>query len=137
MDIEGALAFIRENHRAVLATRRADGLPQLSPVMAVVDDEGRVCISSRETAMKTKNLRRDPQASLCVLNDGFFGDFVQVEGPVTVVSLPEAMEPLVDYYRRATGGEHPDWDEYRAAMERERRVVLRLSPTRAGPTRSG
>ena len=136
MDLEGALAFIRDNHRAVLATRRADGAPQLSPVLAVVDDEGRVCVSSRETAMKTKNLRRDPQASLCVFSEGFFGDWVQVEGPVTVVSLPEAMDALVDLYRRAAG-EHPDWDEYRAAMERERRVVLRMSVTRAGPTRSG
>lgn len=136
MDIEGALAFIRENHRAVLATRRADGAPQLSPVLAVVDDEGRVCVSSREPAMKTLNLRRDPQASLCVFSDRFFGDWVQVDGRVEVVSLPEAMDALVDLYRRAAG-EHPDWDEYRAAMERERRVVLRMSVTRAGPTRSG
>jgi PPOX class probable F420-dependent enzyme len=137
LDIAGALAFIRDNHRAVLATRRADGAPQLSPVLAVVDAEGRVCVSSRETAMKTLNLRRRPEASLCAFSDGFFGDWVQVDGRVEVVSLPEAMDALVDLYRRATGGEHPDWDEYRAAMETERRVVLRMSVTGAGPTRSG
>lgn len=136
MDIPGALAFIGENHRAVLATRRSDGMPQLSPVLAVVDDDGRVVVSSRETAMKTLNVRRDPTASVCVFTEGFFGDWVQVEGRVEVVSLPEAMDLLVDLYRRAAG-EHPDWAEYRAAMERERRVVIRIDPTRAGPTRSG
>jgi PPOX class probable F420-dependent enzyme len=136
MDIDGALSFIRGNHRAVLATRRADGLPQLSPVLATVDDEGRVVISSRETAMKTLNVRRDPTASLCAFPDGFFGEWVQVEGRVEVVSLPEAMERLVDLYR-SMAGEHDDWDDYRAAMERERRVVLRIEVTRAGPTRSG
>jgi PPOX class probable F420-dependent enzyme len=137
MDIEEALSFVRANHRAVFATRRSDGTPQLSPVLAVVDDEGRVCISSRETAMKTLNVRRHPAVSVCVLNDGFFGDWVQVDGRAEVVSLPEAMDALVDLYRRAAGGEHPDWDDYRAAMVRERRVVLRVTVTRAGPTRSG
>lgn len=136
VDIEAARAFIRENHRAVLATRRADGAPQLSPVLAVVDGEGRIVVSSRETAMKTLNVRRDPTASVCVFTEGFFGDWVQVDGTVSVVSLPEAMDALVDLYRRAAG-EHADWDEYRAAMERERRVVIRIDPTRAGPTRSG
>jgi PPOX class probable F420-dependent enzyme len=93
-------------------------------------------VSSRETAMKTANLRRDPQASLCVFSDGFYGEWIQVDGTVEVVSLPEAMDPLVDYYRRIAG-EHDDWDDYRAAMERERRVVLRLRIERAGPDRSG
>jgi PPOX class probable F420-dependent enzyme len=95
-----------------------------------------VVISSRETAMKTANVRRDPQASLCVISDGFYGDWIQVDGVVEVVSLPGAMEPLVDYYRRVAG-EHEDWDDYRSAMERERRVILRLRIERAGPDRSG
>ncbi len=136
MDLDAARAFVRSHGHAVLATSRQDGTPQLSPVVAVVDDEGRLVVSSRETAYKTKNVRRTPRAWLCVLSDGFFGDWVQVEGTVEVVSLPEAMDLLVDYYRRARG-EHPDWDDYRAAMERERRVLLRLTVAAAGPDRSG
>jgi PPOX class probable F420-dependent enzyme len=136
MDVDAARDFLRHNHRAVLATRRADGRPQLSPVAATVDDAGQVIISTREGAMKTHNLRRDPRASLCVFNDAFFGAWAQVDGTATVLSLPEAMEPLVDYYRRV-GGEHPDWDEYRAAMRRERRVLVRIMIESAGPTRSG
>jgi PPOX class probable F420-dependent enzyme len=136
MDRDAARGFLAANHRAVLATRRAGGDPQLSPVAVGVDDQGRAVVSSRETAVKTKNLRRDPRASLLVMNDGFYGDWVQVDGTVEVVSLPEAMEPLVDYYRQLSG-EHPDWDDYRAAMERERRVILRMTIERAGPDVSG
>jgi PPOX class probable F420-dependent enzyme len=133
---EEALAFLRANPRAVLATVRADGRPQMSPVLAVVDDADRVVISTRETAVKTRNLRRDPRAALCVLNDGFFGGWAQVEGTAEIVALPEAMDLLVDYYRRAAG-EHDDWDDYRAAMERDRRVVVRFGIDRAGPTVEG
>ena len=136
MDIAEAQEFLRTNHRGVLVTRRSDGRPQMSPVMAAVDDEGRVQISTRQTAIKTANLRRDPAASLCVIADSFFGDWVQVDGRAEIVSLPEAMELLVDYYRRISG-EHPDWGEYRAAMEREQRVLLRLTIERAGPDRRG
>ena len=136
MTTDEARVFLESNHRAVLATRRADGRPQLSPITTALDGEGRVLISSRETAIKVKNLRRDPYASLCVLNDGFFGDWAQVEGPVEVISLPDAMELLVEYYRRAAG-EHSDWTEYRAAMEQQRRVIIRVTIERAGPTVSG
>jgi PPOX class probable F420-dependent enzyme len=135
MEISEALAFVRENHQAVLATLRADGRPQLTPVTAGVDGDA-VAISTRETAMKVKNLRRDPWCSLCVFTGGFYGPFVQVEGRAEIVSLPEAMEPLVAYYR-AISGEHPDWDDYRAAMARDRRVLVRLRPARVGPSRSG
>ena len=131
-----ALDFLRANPRAVLATVRADGRPQLSPVLAVVDDQDRVVISTRETAVKTKNLRRDPRVALCVLTEGFFGGFAQVEGSAEIVSLPDAMDLLVDYYRRAAG-EHDDWDDYRAAMVRDQRVVVRFTVERAGPTVSG
>lgn len=136
MDLEKARTFVETHHRAVLATRRRSGDPQLSVVAAAVDDEGRAVISSRETAVKTKNLRRDPRASLLVMSDQFYGEWVQLDGTVEVVSLPEAMEPLVDYYRRVAG-EHDDWDAYRAAMEKERRVVLRMTIDRAGPDVSG
>ena len=133
---EDALEFIRRNGRAVLATRRRDGSPQLSPVLAVVDAQSRVVISTRETAIKTVNLRRNPHASVCVMSERFFGEWHTVDGSVEIVSLPEAMEPLVDYYRRSVG-EHPDWDDYRRAMERERRVLLRLTVERSGPTKQG
>ena len=120
----------------MLATYRVDGTVQLSPVAATVDSERRVVISSRETAVKTRHLRRDPRAGLCAMNDRFFGEWHAVDGHVEIVSLPEAMEPLVEYYR-AVAGEHPDWDDYRRAMQTERRVVLRIRPTRAGPDRAG
>jgi PPOX class probable F420-dependent enzyme len=136
MDLGTAREFLRAHHRAVLATSRADGRPQLSPVTAAVDNDGRVLISTRETAVKTRNLRRDPRASLCVLNDGFFGDWIQVEGTAEIVPLPDAMEILVSYYR-SVAGEHEDWDNYRAAMERDRRVIVRIIMTRAGPDISG
>jgi PPOX class probable F420-dependent enzyme len=136
MDVDRARAFIRENHRAVMVTRRTGGDPQLSPITCAVDADGRVGVSTRETAMKVKNLRRDPRVSLCVFSDGFFGDWLQVDGTAEVVSLPDAMEPLVDYYR-SVAGEHPDWNDYRAAMERERRVLVRIDIDRAGPDRSG
>jgi len=136
VDVAEALAFVREHHHAVLATMRADGRPQLSPVACGVDRDGMVVVSTRETAMKTKNLRREPWCSLCVFTDRFFGPFVQIEGPVEIVELPDAMGHLVEYYR-SVAGEHPDWDDYRAAMERERRVMLRVRPERVGPSRSG
>ena len=136
MDLDQARAYVRDHSHAVLATLRKDGTPQLSPVAATVDEQGRVVVSSRETAYKVKNLRREPRAWLCVFPDGFYGEWVQVEGDVDVLSLPDAMEPLVDYYRRVAG-EHPDWDEYRAAMRSEQRCLIRVALTRAGPDRAG
>jgi PPOX class probable F420-dependent enzyme len=108
----------------------------MSPVLCGVDSAGRVLISTRETAVKTRNLRRNPLASLCVLPDAFFGGWVQVEGKAEIVSLPEAMELLVEYYRLVSG-EHPDWDDYRATMQRDRRCVIRVEIDRAGPDISG
>jgi PPOX class probable F420-dependent enzyme len=136
MHIQEALEFLAVEHHAVLATMKADGTPQLSPVTVGVDDDGHVVISTRETAYKVRHVRRDPRVWLCVLPDGFFGKWVQIEGTAEIIELPEAMEQLVDYYRRISG-EHPDWDEYRAAMERDRRVVLRVTITKAGPDVSG
>lgn len=136
MDLERAREFMRANHRAVLATTRSDGLPQLSPVTVGVDNLGRVVISTRETAIKTKNLARDPRASLCVMNDQFFGDWVQAEGTAEIIHLPEAMDLLVDYYRKISG-EHPDWDDYRQAMTRDKRVIVAITLARAGPDRGG
>lgn len=136
MDLDEALATIRTQHRAVLATMRSDGTPQMSPVVAGVDADGKVVISTRETAYKVRNIRRDPRAWLCVLPDEFFGNWLQVEGDVEVVGLPDALDGLVEYYRLISG-EHPDWDDYKKAMIDQRRVLLRLSPTRAGPDVAG
>jgi PPOX class probable F420-dependent enzyme len=135
MDLAQARAFMRENHRGVLATKRVEGIQQ-SPVIAAVDDEGRAIISSRETAFKVKNLRRDPWAQLCVFTDRFFGPWIYVEGHAEVVSLPDAMDLLIDYYKRFPG-ENPDWDDYRERMRREQRVLIRITLERAGPDRQG
>jgi PPOX class probable F420-dependent enzyme len=133
MDPDEARQVLRTQHRAVLSTMRSDGTPQMSPVVATVDDIGHVILSTRIGTAKVRNLRRDPRAWLCVLPDEFFGRWLQVEGTVEIVELPEALPLLEDYYR-AISGEHPDWAEYRAAMQEEQRVLLRLSITRAGPS---
>jgi PPOX class probable F420-dependent enzyme len=136
MDADLAREFVRRNHRAVLTTYYPNGRAQPSPVLVGVDGAGRVVISTRETATKTRNLAADPRAVLCVMTEAFFGRWLLIEGSAEIVRLPGAMQPLVDYYR-GISGEHPDWDEYRAAMERDRRVLLRVTVTRAGPDRHG
>ena len=131
-----ARAFVASNHRAVLITRRSGGGLQTSPVLVGVDDEDKVVISTRESASKTRNLRRDPTVVLCVLSDDFFGRWLQIEGTAQIVSLPEAMAGLVDYYRRISG-EHPDWDDYRQAMQDQHRVLIRVSIDTVGPAHAG
>jgi PPOX class probable F420-dependent enzyme len=136
VDIGRAASFLSGHPRAVLATTRVDGRPQLSPVLAAVDDDGRVLISTREAAIKARNLARDPRASLCVLSDAFFGEWIQVEGDAELIHLPAALPILEDYYRRISG-EHPDWSDYRGAMQREQRLIIRITIDRAGPDVSG
>ena len=125
-----AREFLRVNHRAVLSTLRRDGRPQLSPVAATVDGKGRVIVSTPETTAKARNVHRDPRVSLCVFSDAFYGPWAQVEGDAEVVERPEAVELLVDYYRRISG-EHPDWEDYRRAMVEDRRVLVRFAIERA------
>ena len=136
MDIAVAQQFLRENENAVLATWRRDGRLQMSPVTVGLDAAGRAIISSRETSYKVRNLRRDPRATLCVFDVGFSGPWLQLEGTAEILTLPEAMEPLVDYYRRLAG-EHPDWEDYRRAMAADRRALIRITIERAGPDRQG
>jgi PPOX class probable F420-dependent enzyme len=135
MDLDEARAFLREHHRGILATMRADGRPQMSPISVALDGDGHPAISTRETAFKVANIRRDPRVSLCVTSDDFWS-WIQVDGTATVVSLPDAMEPLVDLYR-SVAGEHPDWDDYRRAMQEQRRVIVRIDIERVGPDRHG
>lgn len=136
MDLDKARDFVRVHHRAILSTTRDDGSPQMSPVLVAVDAGGCVTVSSRETALKTRNLRKRPTAAVLVLSDGFFGAWIQISGDVEIVSLPDALEPLVDYYR-SVSGEHDDWDSYRAAMISEQRCLIRITPRRAGPDIEG
>jgi PPOX class probable F420-dependent enzyme len=136
MDLDEAREFLREHHHGVLATRSLDGRIQQSPVLVNIDGEGRAIISSRETAYKVRNLRRDPWAQACVFTDRFFGRWLYIEGRAEVLSLPDAIDPLIDYYMRFPD-ENPDWDDYRARMERERRVLIRIELERAGPNRQG
>ncbi|HEX2028635.1 MAG TPA: PPOX class F420-dependent oxidoreductase [Nitriliruptorales bacterium] len=136
MDVETARDFVREHPRAVMATFRQDGGLQLSPVLVGIDADGRAIVSTRETAVKAHNLERDPRTSLCVLSEGFYGRWVRLDGTAEIVRLPQAMEPLVDYYRRVAG-EHDDWDDYREAMRREERVLIRVTVQSVGPDVSG
>jgi PPOX class probable F420-dependent enzyme len=136
MTPDDARAFLAENHRAVMVTRRDNGELQTSPITVGVDDDGMAVISSRETAYKVRNLRRDPRVTLCVFTDAFFGDWIQVDGRAELIPLPAAMEGLVDYYRRISG-EHPDWDDYRNAMVEQQRLLIRVALERVGPTRHG
>jgi PPOX class probable F420-dependent enzyme len=136
MELDRAREFMRENRRAILATRRRDGTVQMSPVIVNVDGEGRAIISSRETAIKVKNLRRDSYAQLCVFAEQWPGPWIGVDGVAEILSLPEAMDPLIDYYKRFPG-ENPEWDDYRERMRREKRVLIRIELERAGPDRQG
>ena len=135
MDIDDALQFLRDNHRSVLITRKRDGSPQASPVVHGVDGADRVVISSRQPAYKVRNLGRDPRVTLCALNDGFFGKWVTIDGTAEILGLPGAMDGLVGLYRQVAG-EHPDWDDFRAVMVREHRVIIAVTPERAGPDRA-
>ena len=118
------LEFLRSRRNGILVTSRADGAPQLSPVTYGVDPQGRVVVSTYPERAKVRNLKRRPAASFMALGEGFNEAWVQVDGTAEVLDVPESVEPLVDYFRAAAGKEHPDWDEYRAAMVAERRVLL-------------
>ena len=136
MDLEQARESMRNNNRGVLAAKAPGGRIHQSPILVAVDDAGRAIISSRETAYKVKYLRRDPWVQLCVFTHGFFGDWIFVEGSAEVLSLPEAMDPLIDYYKRFPD-DNPPWDEYRERMRREKRVLIRMRLDRVGPDNQG
>ncbi|MEU3296159.1 PPOX class F420-dependent oxidoreductase [Streptomyces longwoodensis] len=130
------LDFVRPRHRALLLTRRADGSPQASPLTCGVDDSGRIVVSTYPERAKTRNARRDPRVSLVVLSDEWNGPWVQVDGTAEVIDSPDSVEPLVEYYRNIAG-EHPDWDEYRAAMVKQGKSIIRVTPERWGPVATG
>ncbi|NIH86137.1 PPOX class F420-dependent oxidoreductase [Amycolatopsis granulosa] len=130
------LDFLRTRHRAVLMTTRADGTPQLSPVTAGIDPEGRFVVATYPQRAKARNARRTPAVSACVLSDDWNGPWVQFDGRAEVLDVPEAVEPLVEYFR-SISGEHPDWDDYRAAMVRQNKALIRVTIERWGPIATG
>ena len=136
VDRDTLLQFLRPRHQAVLGTRRHDGGVQLSPVTCGVDGEGRIVVSTYPQRAKVANARRDPEVFLCVLSPEWDGPWVQIDGRAEVLDLPDALEPLVEYYR-SISGEHPDWDEYRAAMTRQGKALLRITVSGWGPIASG
>jgi PPOX class probable F420-dependent enzyme len=133
---EELLDFLRSRHRAIFMTTRADGTPQLSPVTCGVDGEGRFLVSTYPKRAKVRNIARTPAVSACVLSDEWNGPWVQFDGRAEVLDLPEALEPLVEYFR-CISGEHPDWDEYREAMRRQGKSLIRVTIERWGPIATG
>jgi PPOX class probable F420-dependent enzyme len=136
VDLAGLLQFVRPRHMMVLNTFRSDGGVQSSPVSGGVDQQGRVVISTYPQRAKSVNVRRTPRAGVLVLSEEFNGPYVQIDGDAEVVELPEAVEPLVDYYR-CIGGEHPDWNEYRRAMVEQGKCLIRITPRNWGPIATG
>ena len=136
VDRDELLEFVRRRHRMVLVTRRRDGSPQLSPVTGGVDGEGRIVISTYPDRAKANNARRDPKASVMVLSDEWNDAWVQVDGTVEVLDIPDSIEPLVEYFR-VIAGEHDDWDEYREAMVKQGKSLVRITPERWGPVATG
>jgi PPOX class probable F420-dependent enzyme len=130
------IEFLTTRHRTILVTHRSDGSPQLSPVTCGVDPDGRVVISTYPQRAKVTNARRNPSVSLCVLSDDWDGPWVQVDGQAEVLDMPDALEPLVDYFR-CISGEHPDWDEYREAMQRQGKSLIRVTIESWGPIATG
>ncbi|AKH81846.1 pyridoxamine 5'-phosphate oxidase [Streptomyces sp. CNQ-509] len=136
VDLAGLLDFVRPRHRALLLTRRADGSPQASPLTCGVDDAGRIVVSTYPERAKTRNARRDPRVGIVVLSDEWDGPWVQVDGAAEVIDATADVEPFVEYFRNIAG-EHPDWDEYREAMVRQGKSLIRITPERWGPVATG
>ncbi|MFE9337692.1 PPOX class F420-dependent oxidoreductase [Streptomyces sp. NPDC007063] len=134
--LDELLEFVRPRHRAILLTRRADGTPQASPLTCGVDSAGRIVVATYPERAKTHNARREAEVSVLVLSDEWNGPWVQIDGAAEVLDVPEAVEPLVEYFR-AVSGEHPDWDEYRAAMVKQGKSLIRVTPRRWGPIATG
>ena len=130
------LGFISSRHRGILSTTRSNGRPQMSLVTMGLDNQGRIAIATYPERVKVLNARRNPTTSLLVMGDEFNSEWVQVDGTLEVLDLPEALEPLCDYFR-SISGEHPNWDEYRAAMEQQGKTLLRLAISSWGPISQG
>jgi PPOX class probable F420-dependent enzyme len=133
---DALLDFLRPRHQGLLITTRADGAPQASPVTCGVDGSGRIVVSTYPQRAKARNVRRDPQVSIVVLSDDFGDAWVQVYGTAELIDAVTDTEPLVEYFR-CIAGEHSDWDEYREAMVKQGKTLLRITPTRWSPIATG
>ncbi|WP_030973917.1 PPOX class F420-dependent oxidoreductase [Streptomyces sp. NRRL S-1824] len=136
VELDELLAFVRPRHRAILLTTRSDGRPQGSPLTCGVDDSGRIVVSTYPERAKARNAKRDERVSVIVLSDDWDGAWVQIDGSAEVIDAPDSVEPLVEYFRNISG-EHPDWDEYRAAMVKQGKSIIRITPERWGPIATG
>ena len=133
---DALLEFVRTRHKGTLVTTRGDGRPQMSPVACGVDGDGRVVVSTYPERAKANNVRRDAHVSILIHSDDWDDAYVQVDGTAEVIDMPDAVEPLVDYYR-SIAGEHPDWDEYRDAMAKQNKSLIRITIDRWGPIATG
>lgn len=138
VDRDQLLEFVRPRHRMLLVTTKQDGSPQVSPVTGGVDGDGRIVISTYPDRAKVTNLRRRSAATLLVLSDEWDDAWVQIDGTTEVIDMPDqaAEDGLVEYFR-CISGEHPDWDDYRAAMRRQGKTLLRITPESWGPIATG
>lgn len=138
VELDELLDFVRPRHQITLMTLRRDGRPQISPVTGGVDAEGRIVISTYPERAKAANLRRDPRATVLVHSDEWNGAYVQVDGTADILDMPsqEAEDALVEYFR-CISGEHPDWEEYRQAMRKQGKSLIRITPESWGPIATG
>jgi PPOX class probable F420-dependent enzyme len=136
VELPELLDFVRTRHQVVLTTTRSDGSPQMSPVTAGIDEQGRLVVSTYPDRAKAGNARRDPRGSALVLSDDFGDAWVQLDGEFEVLDGEDAIEPLVEYFR-CISGEHPDWEEYRQAMRDQGKSLLRMTIRRWGPIATG
>lgn len=136
VDRSELVAFLRGNNKAIVMTTRDNGLPQMSPVAYGVDAQGRIVISTYPDRAKAVNARKRTNVSLCTLGKDFDDPWVQVNGQVEVIDIPESIEPLVEYFR-SISGEHPDWEEYRQAMAKQNKSLLRITIDSWGPIATG
>ncbi|WP_026204778.1 PPOX class F420-dependent oxidoreductase [Actinomycetospora chiangmaiensis] len=136
VDHDQLVDFLRTRHHAVIVTKRSDGGDQTSPVTVGIDEQGRLLVSTYPERAKVKNIRKDPRVAMCMLSEDFEGPWVHVEGTAEVLDMPDALDPLVEYFR-SISGEHPDWDEYKDAMAKEDKTLIRLTVERWGPIATG
>lgn len=137
MEIAEAKKFLRDNHHGVLVARKRDGSLQMTLVSPVIDAEGKVIITARDTTYKVKNIKRDPRVSLLVYGDQFHGsNYIQIDGKAEVLPLPQAMDIVLDWHRQIRG-EPKSWEEIREKTLSEGRIAIKVTIEKVGPQNRG